>query len=262
MLTFNSPPDYEHPKDEGGNNEYSFSIMSYDTNPPNRERPGQTIFAVKVIVTNLEDPDRPPMTITGPDNVDYSEHGTDAVATYEVANAGDNPVDWTLSGDDADDFSISNGELTFDTPPDREAPADADEDNEYLVTVKASAGGNKVTLDVTVTVTEVNEAPSFPDGPGTRSIDENTQSGEPIGEPVTADDPEGDDLQYSLGGKDAKSFDIDESTGQLKTKDPLDHEDQESYTVEVSVKEDDENSGQEEQPRYPRSPGCPGRPVP
>ena len=242
VLTFKVPPDYEDPADENGDNEYSFSIMAYDTNPPNRERPGQTIFAVKVIVTDGEDPD--PLEITGSDSVDYSEGTTDAVATYEVANAGNNPVDWTLSGDDADDFSISNGELTFDTPPDREAPTDADTDNVYLVTVEASARGDTVTLDVAVTVTEVNEPPSFPDGPGTRSIPENSGPGEKIGDPVTADDPEGDDLQYSLGGKDAKSFDIDESTGQLRTDAELDHEKRDTYEVEVSVSEDDGNSGQ------------------
>ena len=242
VLTFNNPPDYEAPTDEGGNNEYSFSITAYDNNPPNGGRPGQTFLRVKVIVTGVDEPEPP--EITGQASVDYSEHGTDAVATYEVANAPNNPVDWTLSGDDAGDFSILGGVLTFDTPPDREVPADANTDNVYLVTVEAAAGGNTVTLDVEVTVTEVNEAPAFPDGSGTRSIPENTQSDQPIGEPVTANDPEGNDLKYSLGGKDADSFDIDPSTGQLMTKDPLDHEEQNSYEVEVSVSEDDGNSGQ------------------
>ena len=241
VLTFEDPPDYENPADENGDNKYSFSIMAYDTNPPNGERPGQTFLRVKVIVTDLEEPD--PLEITGEPSVEYSEDRTDAVATYTVANAGDNQVAWTLSGDDAGDFSIGNGELTFNTPPDREAPTDADTDNVYLVTVKASAGRNTAELPVTVTVTEVNEAPAFPDDSDTRSILENTQSGEPIGDPVKADDPEGNNLKYSLGGKDADSFDIDPSTGQLMTKDPLDHEEQASYTVEVSVKEDDGNSG-------------------
>ncbi len=242
VLTFNDPPDYEDPADENRDNEYSFSIMSYDSNPPNGDSPGQTFFSVTVIVNDLEDPD--PLEITGPDSVNYSEGSTDSVATYEVANEGNNPVDWTLSGSDADDFSISDGVLTFNTQPDREAPIDADTDNEYLVTVKASAGGVTAELEVTVTVTEVNEAPAFPDGLGTRSIPENTQSDQPIGEPVTANDPEGDNLKYSLGGQDADSFKIDPSTGQLMTKAPLDHEEQESYTVEVSVTEDDGDSGQ------------------
>ena len=218
--------------------------MAYDPNPPQGERPGQTFLNVTVIVTNVEDPDPPAMTISGPASVEYSEDRTDAVATYGVADAGNNQVAWTLSGDDAGDFSISNGELTFQTQPDREAPGDADENNVYLVTVEASAGGNTGKLDVTVTVGEVNESPAFPDGSRTRSIPENTESGQPIGEPVTANDPENDDLKYSLGGKDAESFDIDSSTGQLMTKDQLDHEEKDTYTVEVLVSEDDGNSGQ------------------
>ena len=54
VLTFEDPPDYENPNDENRDNKYSFSIMAYDTNPPNRERPRQTIVSVKVIVTDVE----------------------------------------------------------------------------------------------------------------------------------------------------------------------------------------------------------------
>ena len=94
--------------------------------------------------------------------------------------------------------------------------------------------------------TEDNDPPAFPDDSGTRSVPENTAPGEKIGDPVTANDPENDDLQYSLAGKDARSFDIDSSTGQLMTKDPLDHEERDSYEVEVSVTEDNGNSGQKD----------------
>ena len=42
-------------------------------------------------------------------------------------------------------------------------------------------------------------------------------------------------MTYTLGGDDAASFAIDESTGQLKTRDPLDYETKASYSVTVSV---------------------------
>ena len=45
-----------------------------------------------------------------------------------------------------------------------------------------------------------------------------------IGDPVKASDPESAALTYSLVGVDASSFDIDSSSGQIKTKGPLDHE--------------------------------------
>ena len=42
-------------------------------------------------------------------------------------------------------------------------------------------------------------------------------------------------MTYSLTGTDAASFDIDSGTGQIKTKDALDREDKDSYSVKVSV---------------------------
>ena len=45
-----------------------------------------------------------------------------------------------------------------------------------------------------------------------------------IGDPVKASDPESAALTYSLVGVDSGSFDIDSSSGHIKTKGPLDHE--------------------------------------
>ena len=47
--------------------------------------------------------------------------------------------------------------LTFKSSPDYETPADADNDNTYMVTVKASDGADMDTLEVTITVTDVSE---------------------------------------------------------------------------------------------------------
>ena len=83
--------------------------------------------------------------------------------------------------------------------------------------------------------------PEFVTGAGTRDVDENTPPGVNIGAPVSATDADegteefGQTLTYKLGGIDAASFDIDESTGQLITKAPLDHESKPSYSVTVAV---------------------------
>ena len=239
VLTFETPPDYEAPRDDNKDNKYSFSITAYDPNPPNGGRPGQTFFNVKVIVTDVEE-----LGISGPSTVDYPENGTGPVATYTIIGLKETGFTVSLTGEDRGDFSISNnGVLRFESPPDHEAPADSNGDNEYHVTIEASYGGDTKSLDVTVTVTEVNEPPAFPDVSGTRSIPENTGPGEPIGEAVTANDPEDDPLTYSLGGPDAGSFDIDESTGQLKTKAPLDHKTKSSYSVIVSVRDNKDTDG-------------------
>ena len=68
-----------------------------------------------------------------------------------------------------------------------------------------------------------------------RSVDENTDSGEDIGSPVTADDEENDTLEYSLTGTDADHFDIDSSTGQILTDGELDYETKDTYHLAVQV---------------------------
>ena len=162
--------------------------------------------------------------------------GARHVATYTASGPDADMATWTLEGDDAGDFSISSGELTFNSAPDYENAADADMDNEYMVTVKADDGTHEDTHEVTVTVTNVEEAPEFDSATTTRSVVENTAAGENIGDPVAAmDDDAGDTLTYTLGGTDMASFDFDEATGQIMTMAALDFETKASYTVEVTA---------------------------
>ena len=53
--------------------------------------------------------------------------------------------------------------------------------------------------------------------------------------------PESDAPTYTLGGTDAASFDIVDTSGQLQTKAPLDYETKDSYTVTV-IATDPENA--------------------
>ena len=121
-----------------------------------------------------------------------------------------------------------------------------DKKNSYEVELKASDGTLDGTITVTITVTDRNEAPSVPmaasgatvtptnNAPefpasedGARSVAENTAAGENIGAPVMATDADaGDTLAYALGGADMASFDIEGTTGQLKTKAALDFRDE------------------------------------
>ena len=82
----------------------------------------------------------------------------------------------------------------------------------------------------------VNSVPIFTsEPPVTRSVDENTPSGQPIGEPISATDPDDDTLTYRLSGADANSFAIDASTGQISTQGTYDFEQKSSYSVTVIV---------------------------
>ena len=124
-------------------------------------------------------------SISGEGSVDVEEGHTGMVATYTVVNS-NAAATWTLTGDDRSAFNIgrSDGMLTFNAMPDFENPADAGTNNTYEITVNAAiAGGDPLSLDVTVNVT--NE-----DDPGTVSLSSTTPR---VGVAITAsvDDPDG-----------------------------------------------------------------------
>ena len=226
-LTFAAAPDYENPADADGDNTYMITVKA--------EAGGEMAMAdVTVMVTNANELG----TLTSPTiSAEYMENGTDALGTFTT----DGPVTptWTLEGADAEAFGITGGALTFAAAPDYENPADADGDNTYMITVKAEAGGEMAMADVTVMVTDANDAPMFADATADRDIAENTAAGMNIGGPVTAMDEDGDTLTYTLSGMDAASFDIDGATGQLMTKAALDYETKSSYTVTVTATDPD-----------------------
>ena len=199
--------------------------------------------ATITVTINVTDENEPPV-VTGESSTNYAENGAGTVASYTAADPEESEITWSLSGDDAEDFSISiAGELTFSSSPDYEDPADADTDNEYLVTIEASDGNYTGTLDVTVTVTDENEPPAFAEETAAHTIAENTAAGQNIGTPVPATDPDdGAILTYTLVGTDAASFDIVATSGQLQTKADLDFEDKDSYTVTVTATDQEDAS--------------------
>ena len=87
----------------------------------------------------------------------------------------------------------------------------------------------------------VSNSPAFLDAEGneitttTRQIAEDAALDTAVGVPVTATDPDGDALTYSLSGDGAAKFAINPSTGQLTTKTTLDHESQPSHAVTVTA---------------------------
>ena len=114
-----------------------------------------------------------------------------------------------------------------------------------VITIEVTPADGTPTHTYTVTVTRApNTPPAFNEGlTTTRGVDENTTAGRDIGDPVRATDDDNDTLTYSLDATGAASFDIDESSGQLRTKADLDHETKSSYTVTVSVRDSLDSNG-------------------
>ena len=148
-----------------------------------------------------------------PENTEAGEN-IGAPVTAADPDTSDTPA-YTLEGADLDSFDIDSASGQIQTKSG--VTYDHESKSSYSVTVKAddNNGGN-ATIDVTITVTDVDEPPEFDSATATREVPENTEAGENIGDPVTAADPDtGDTLTYTLGGTDANFFDIDTSTGQL-----------------------------------------------
>ena len=91
-----------------------------------------------------------------------STNVTDAIGTFAATDADGDTLTYSLGGNDADDFTISDtGELSFAAAPDFENPTDADTDNVYDVTITADDGkAPAVSQDVAVTVQNVDETPA------------------------------------------------------------------------------------------------------
>ena len=139
---------------------------------------------------------------------------------------------YTLGGTDASSFDIDRTSGQLKT----RAPLDYETKRAYTVTISVSDGSLTDSITVTIAVSDENDAPVFSAGASTtRTVAENAAAGVNIGSAVTATDPDNDVLAYTLGGTDASSFDINRTSGQLRTRAALDYETKTAYTVTVTV---------------------------
>ncbi len=162
--------------------------------------------------------------------------GQDIGSAVEATDAdSSDTLTYSLGGTDEASFSIVSNSGQLRT----KAALDYERKTQYEVTVSVSDGkGGSDSITVTINVTDVqeNRAPVFTDGASTtRSIAENTGTGQDIGAAVGATDADNNSLTYTLGGTDAASFSIVSASGQLRTKAALDYESKSEYSVTVSV---------------------------
>jgi hypothetical protein len=144
------------------------------------------------------------------------------------ADAGDT-FSYSFAGG-ADDGSFTISGATLQTA----ASFDVETASSYSVKVRSTdAGGSSVVQDLTVTVTNVNEAPNaLALSPAT--IAENLLAGATVGTLTANDVDAGDTLSYALaGGTDDAAFTISGAT--LKALAALDFEVQPSYAIKVTV---------------------------
>ncbi len=210
-LTFNTAPDFEVPTDMGTDNMYEVTITATDNGTPAMT----AMQALTITVTDLANEHAPVFTSGATATVAYAENGTTTVTTVFATDAdAGQTVTFTLSGGaDESKFSITPaGELTFNTAPDYDNPADTGRDNEYEVIVTATDGHPSpmtATQTLTITVTDVNEyAPVFAGGTVVAvSYAENTTTA--VTTVTATDEDAGHTVTFTLsGGADESNFSI------------------------------------------------------
>ncbi len=154
--------------------------------------------------------------------VDVAENST-AVTTVIATDADlDAVLSYSISGGaDGSLFEIDSksGALSFKSAPDYENPDDAGGDNEYNVTVQVTDGIASDTQAITVTVTDVDEAPVIEND---KTIVDDAEPAGTVVYDVNDDntgkdvDIDGDAITYSItAGNGDGLFEIDTATGEI-----------------------------------------------
>ena len=174
-LTFNSPPDFENPADGDLRNDYDLTVVATIS------AGGASAAGTLGVTVTVSGVNEPPTVTAGAIGITYAENATTTVETYTITDPEGGNVQYTgRSGKDeakfTESFSNNNSptvtvELLFVTAPDFETPGDSDGDNDYEVSLNFSDGSTTEQLDVTVTVTDVNEAPVVTDDTATTNKD-------------------------------------------------------------------------------------------
>lgn len=237
-LTFSTAPDYDAPADSDGNNVYDVIVQASDG------AGGIDTQTLTITITPVND-NSPVITSNGGGAtaaINIAENST-AVTTVAATDA-DRPIQTLIysiaGGADAALFSIdaSTGALSFLAAPNREAPADANGDHVYLVTVRASDGTLSDTQALSITVLDVDEfdTTAISDtNAAANSVSENSAIGTTAGVTAFASDADAttNTIVYSLDDNAGGRFAIDGSTGVVTVNGSLDREIAASHNIVV-----------------------------
>ena len=217
-ITFKASPDYENPTDADGDNSYELELTITDASGETKTE------AVTIVVEDKATP-----VVSGlPTSV---TENTKVVGTATVTGGSD--FTYTLGGADAALFEVdANGQISFKSDADFEAPTDSDADNTYDLTLEVKNSDGEVVLE-TLSVAVQDLGPAVTSTPD--SINENSTA-------VGKVNASGTGLSFSLAsGDDANLFEIDASTGDLSFKaapdfeSPADADAKNDYHVTVVV---------------------------
>ena len=193
----------------------------------------------KTISVNVSDVDEVPTIAL--QNTANSFAETSSVGTTVINVTGTDPesgaISYSLSGSDSSKFTIdASGNVKISSTLDYEA------NPTYDFAVNVSDGTHTTTQDVSVTVTNINEAPVASTSMAASSFAENISVGTTIAT-INATDPESDNISYSLSGTGSNKFSI-ASNGVITSAGALDYETTTSYNLTVTVSDGNSSSTQ------------------
>ena len=134
---------------------------------------------------------------------------TTAIGTVQASDADGDALAYFIQGDDSSLVTLTGNVLSFTTAPDFEAPADANSDNVYKVTVVVSDGSAKDAKDLEISVTNVNEGPQLIVD-SSYTVAENTAT---VATATVSDSSSA--VTFSLTGTDSAAMTIGASSGVL-----------------------------------------------
>ena len=173
---------------------------------------------------------RPPVFDSFPGTVEIEENQV-VVTTISAEDPDGDALNYAIAGDDSEYFVITNvGELSFIDPPNFEVKSF------YTIDVSVSDSDYQITGQLDITILDVEETPRINNLPFSITVLENQKSILT----VSASDPNGDGLSFSISGNDASNIEVS-SAGVLTFLEAPDFEIKRQYNVIVDVS-DGENA--------------------
>ncbi|MDC0885389.1 cadherin domain-containing protein, partial [Gammaproteobacteria bacterium] len=151
-----------------------------------------------------------------------------AIASVDASDPEGSAVTFTLSGTGSDNFSIdASGNITLASGLDYETASS------YDLTVVVDDGTYASTEVITISVADVNEAPTLSTTVAFNAFLENTATGTTIAT-SSATDPEAGAISYSLSGTGSENFSVS-SDGTVTLASGLDYETATGYAITLTA---------------------------
>ncbi|MCJ8347063.1 cadherin repeat domain-containing protein, partial [bacterium] len=203
VLSFTNPPDFDVPKDNGGDNIYDVAIKIND--PAN----ANTSKSVQITVTNLNEGSQ----LIKPSTLSVSEDFVSTSITLLASDPESDPISYSATSSDISIVSIAliaGNTLTLNSI--------LNSSGEATIIVTATSSGGSNTQTFTVIVNPVNDVPIITNSQnGSGVITSSASENQSFAIAMTATDIDNDSpLSFAIdGGLDSAKFSIDTSSGIL-----------------------------------------------